>query len=179
MGSTNFIKSNCGFKFGRNAAEWYLFYHTNLLLLYISADSRLWQRDTQPEPFFFFCDFFFRKALKWCSSVALFVSGITSACFCRICQHRQVYSPTIEYQRASLRILPIENYDLPFMRPKIPYLSSLLVTCHQSSRLYGVIMHTSAVLVEATFYSEFVEWLAFPPDGQNFHLQGLELYCTL
>ena len=40
-------------------------------------------------------------------------------------------------------------------------------------------MHTTAVLVEATFYSEFVEWLAFPPDGQNFHLQGLELFCTL
>ena len=71
--------------------------------------------------------------------MALFVRDITSACFCRISQHQQVYLSTIEYQRASLRILPIENYNLPFMRPKIPYLSSLLVTCHQSSRLYGVI----------------------------------------
>ena len=70
--------------------------------------------------------------------MALFLREITSACFCRISQHQQVYLSTIEYQRASLRILPIENYNLPFMRPKIPYLSSLLVTCHQSSRLYGV-----------------------------------------
>ena len=38
----------------------------------------------------------------------------------------------------SLTILPTENYNLPFMGHKIPYLSSLLVTCHQSSRLYGV-----------------------------------------
>ena len=70
--------------------------------------------------------------------MALFVRKITSACFCRISQHQQVYLSIIEYQRAFLRILPIENYNLPFMRPKIPYLSSLLVTCHQSSRLYGV-----------------------------------------
>ena len=70
--------------------------------------------------------------------MALFVREITPACFCRISQHQQVYLSTIEYQRASLRILPIENYNLPFMRPKIRYLSSLLVTCHQSSRLYGV-----------------------------------------
>ena len=35
----------------------------------------------------------------------------------------------------SLTILPTENYNLPFMGHKIPYLSSLLVTCHQSSRL--------------------------------------------
>ena len=70
--------------------------------------------------------------------MALFVRDITSASFCRISQHQQVYLSTIEYQRASLRILPIKNYNLPFMPPKIPYLSSLLVTCHQSSRLYGV-----------------------------------------
>ena len=56
-----------------------------------------------------------------------------------ISQHLQVYSSTTEYQRASLTILPTENYNLHFMEHKIPYLSSLLVTCHQSSRLYGVI----------------------------------------
>ena len=49
-----------------------------------------------------------------------------------------MYSSTTEYQRTSLTILPTENYNLPFMGHKIPYLSSLLVTCHQSSRLYGV-----------------------------------------
>ena len=49
-----------------------------------------------------------------------------------------MYSSTIEYQRASLKNLPTENYNLPFMGHKNPYLSSLLVTCHQSSRLYGV-----------------------------------------
>ena len=82
---------------------------------------------------------FLGKPLKWWSSVALFVSDITSACFCMISQHYQVYSSTIEYQRASLTILPTGNYNLPFMGHKIPYLSSLLVTCHQSSRLYGVL----------------------------------------
>ena len=50
-----------------------------------------------------------------------------------------MYLSTTEYQRASLTILPTENYDLPFMGHKISYLSSLLVTCHQSSRLYGVL----------------------------------------
>ena len=50
-----------------------------------------------------------------------------------------MYSSTTEYQRASLTILPTENYDLPFMGHKIPYLSSLLVTCHQCSQLYSVI----------------------------------------
>ena len=70
--------------------------------------------------------------------MALFVSDITSACFCMISRHYQVYSSTTEYQRAFLTILPTENYNLPFMGHKIPYLSSLLVTCHQSSRLYGV-----------------------------------------
>ena len=70
--------------------------------------------------------------------MALFVSDITSACFCMISRHYQVYSSTTEYQRASLTILPTGNYNLPFMGHKIPYLSSLLVTCHQSSRLYGV-----------------------------------------
>ena len=50
-----------------------------------------------------------------------------------------MYSFTTEYQRASLTILPTENYNLPFMGHKNLYLSSLLVTCHQSSRLYGVI----------------------------------------
>ena len=49
-----------------------------------------------------------------------------------------MYSSTTEYQRTSLTILPTENYNLPFMGHKIPYLSSLLVTCHQSSWLYGV-----------------------------------------
>ena len=38
----------------------------------------------------------------------------------------------------SLTILPIENYNQPFIGHKISYLSSLLVTCHLSSRLYGV-----------------------------------------
>ena len=66
---------------------------------------------------------------------------IRSACFCRISQHLQVYSSTTEYQRASLLFLPTENYNLPFMGHEIPYPSSLLVTCHQSSRLYGVIMY--------------------------------------
>ena len=55
-----------------------------------------------------------------------------------ISRHYQVYSPTTEYQRASVTFLPTENNNLPFMGHKIPYLSSLLVTCHLSSRLYGV-----------------------------------------
>ena len=55
-----------------------------------------------------------------------------------------MYSSTTEYQRTSLTILPTENYNLPFMAHKIPYLSSLLVTCHQSSRLYGVVMKPSS-----------------------------------
>ena len=63
---------------------------------------------------------------------------IISACFCRISQNKQVYSATTEYQRTSLTILPTENYNLPFKGHKIPYLSSLLVTCHQSSRLNSV-----------------------------------------
>ena len=71
--------------------------------------------------------------------MALFVSYILSACFCMISRHYQVYSSTTEYQRASLTILPTGNYNLPFMGHKIPYLSSLIVTCHQSSRLYGVL----------------------------------------
>ena len=50
-----------------------------------------------------------------------------------------MYSSTTEYQRASLTILPTINYNLPFIGHKIPYLSSLLVTCNQSSRLYGVV----------------------------------------
>ena len=49
-----------------------------------------------------------------------------------------MYSSTTEYQRASLTNLPTENYNLAFMGHKISYLSSLLVTCHQSSQLYGV-----------------------------------------
>ena len=81
---------------------------------------------------------FLGKPLKWWWSVALFVSDITSACFCMISRHYQVYSSITEYPRASLTILPTGNYNLPFMGHKIPYLSSLLVTCHQSSRLYGV-----------------------------------------
>ena len=51
-----------------------------------------------------------------------------------------MYSSTTEYQRASLTILPTENYNPPSMGQKIPYLSSLLVACHQSSRLYGVVV---------------------------------------
>ena len=39
---------------------------------------------------------------------------------------------------SSLTILPTENYNLPFIGHKIPYLSSLLVSFHQSSRLYDV-----------------------------------------
>ena len=77
--------------------------------------------------------------------MALFVRDIISACFCRISQHLQVYSSTTEYQRTSLTILPTENYNLPSMGHKIPYLSSLLVTCHQSSRLYGVFMSPSQI----------------------------------
>ena len=49
-----------------------------------------------------------------------------------------MYSLPTKYQSASLTILPTVNYNLPFMGHKIPYLSSLLVTCHLSSRLYGV-----------------------------------------
>ena len=48
-----------------------------------------------------------------------------------------MYSLPTKYQSASLTILPTVNYNLPFMGHKIPYLSSLLVTCHLSSRLYG------------------------------------------
>ena len=57
-----------------------------------------------------------------------------------------MYSSTTEYRRASLTILPTENNNRPFMGHKIMYLSSLLVTCHQSSRLYGVIMIASKTL---------------------------------
>ena len=42
--------------------------------------------------------------------------------------------------------MPTENYNLPFMGHKSPYLSSLLVTCHQSSRLYGVTMFACRLL---------------------------------
>ena len=52
-----------------------------------------------------------------------------------------MYSSTTKYQMASLKILPTGKYNLPFIGHKNPYLSSLLVTCHQSSRLYGVIKH--------------------------------------
>ena len=83
--------------------------------------------------------------------MALFVSDITSACFCMISRHYQVYSSTTVYQRASLTILPTGNYNLPFMGHKIPYLSSLLVTCHQSSRLYGVFK--LAIYIENLHYS--------------------------
>ena len=70
-----------------------------------------------------------------------------------ISKHYQVYSSTTEYQRASLTILPTGNYNLPFMGHKIPYLSSLLVTCHQSSRSYGVITASRGQLSNnKTFY---------------------------
>ena len=109
--------------------------------------------------------------------MALFVREITSACFCRISQHQQVYLSTIEYQRASLRILPIENYNLPFMRPKIPYLSSLLVTCHQSSRLYGVDLRStfvdSIVVFDCPLCEVFIEYRPTVNISQNNLKQGL------
>ena len=106
--------------------------------------------------------------------MALFVRDITSACFCRISQHQQVYLSTIEYQRASLRILPIENYNLPFMRPKIPYLSSLLVTCHKSSRLYGVILSHFQ-----NDYSHLLFWCSLHISEQMQPAQGLRPCCDL
>ena len=54
--------------------------------------------------------------------MALFVSDVPSACFCRISQHLQVYSSTIEYQKASLKFLPAENYNIPFLGHKNLYL---------------------------------------------------------
>ena len=72
--------------------------------------------------------------------MALFARDITSTCFCRISQHQHVYSSTTVYQRASLRILQAENYDLHFMLPEKLTLSSMLVICHQRSLLYGVKM---------------------------------------
>ena len=149
-----------------------------VVLLYTSADSRLWWRDAQPEQITVFATVF-RKALKWWSSVALFVRDITSACFCRISQHQQVYLSTIEYQRASLRILPIKHYNLPFMRPKIPYLSSLLVTCHQSSRLYGVILkaiksHLKGQMINRILHSWsfHIKFIKFAKGSYNkFHMK--------
>ena len=110
---------------------------TMVVLLYISAESRLWRRDAQSEQITVFVTFL-GKPLKWWSTLALFMRGIMSACFCRISQHHQEYSSTTEFQRPSLIFLPSENYNLHFMGYKNPYLSSLLVTCHQNSRLYGV-----------------------------------------
>ena len=103
-------------------------------------------------------------------SLPVVFDGVQSACFCRISQHQQVYLSTIEYQRASLRILPIENYNLPFMRPKIPYLSSLLVTCHQSSRLYGVILWGQIVVnLKHKFRFSEIEQLINRHYLQSFH----------
>ena len=64
-------------------------------------------------------------------SVSLFLSGLST--LTRILIYNRV-------PEGSLTILPTENYNLPFMGHKIPHLSSLLVTCHQSSRLYGVVL---------------------------------------
>ena len=142
------------------------------VLLYISADSRLWQRDAQPEQITVFVTFL-GKPLKWWSSVALFMSYITSACFCMISQHYQVYSSTTEYQRASLTILPTGNYKLPFMGHKILYLSSLLVTCHQSSRLYGVDVYiwNNSLLNSFVYTIFFIKWLLYG----NLELVGISL----
>ena len=68
---------------------------------------------------------------------------IKSTCLCRISQHQHVYSSTNEYQRASLCDLQTKNYNLSFMRPKMLNLSSLLVICHQRSRLYCVLLRLS------------------------------------
>ena len=140
-------------------------------VLYLSADSRLWRRDEKPEQITVFVTFI-GKALKWWSSVALFVKDITPAYFCRISQHQQVYSFTTEYQRASLRILPTENYNLPFMWSKIPFLSSLLVTCHQSSRLYGV--HTAIYLFKAKNNTSretehLIDYVQYTPNKKETH----------
>ena len=58
-----------------------------------------------------------------------------------------MYSPTTEYQRASLTILPTANYNLPFMGHKLLYLPSLLVTCHQSSGLYSVMLSFMLIML--------------------------------
>ena len=73
--------------------------------------------------------------------MALFMSGLSSACFCRISQQYQVYSSTTEYRRASLTILSTKKYNLPFMGHKNPYLSSLSSACFcrisQQSQVYS------------------------------------------
>ena len=109
-----------------------------VVLLCISADSRLWQRDAQPEQITVFCDFIQETSemIIKCGficdryNVSLFLEDLSTL--------TSVLNHT-EYQRASLTISPSQNYNLPFMGHKILYLSSLLVTCHLSSRLYGVI----------------------------------------
>ena len=73
-----------------------------------------------------------------------------------------MYSSKTEYQKASLTILPTEIYNLPFMGHKTPYLSSLLVTCHHSSRLYGV--------------NKAVHFYFCPYSNQSITIKGVFLY---
>ena len=128
-----------------------------VVLLYISADSRLWRRDAQTEQITVFCDFS-QKTSQMMIKCGFICERYTVMLFCWISQHYQVYSPTTEYQKASLTILPIEIYNLPFMGHKIPYLSSLLVTCHLSSRLYGVMPSTKFS------WTIFLNWTKWQPE---------------
>ena len=106
-----------------------------------------------------------------------------------------MYSSTTEFQRASLTILPTVNYNPPSMGHKIPYLSSLLVTCHQSNRLYGVTTKRIALFVwhirigprTSRKYHFTHMWYALnsinisykQPKNDILHQKNVEYYLTL
>ena len=79
-----------------------------------------------------------------------------------------MFSSTTEYHRASLTIMPTVNYILPFIGHKIRYLSSSLVTYHQSSRLYGVFKS-----LKQTIISRKSQQFSSGPVEKNFILSGI------
>ena len=83
-----------------------------------------------------------------------------------------MFSSTTEYHRASLTILPTVNYNLPFIGHKIRYLSSLLVTFHQSSRCTGCASLLS-MLIETDYTFKKITAVFFGSCFRNLILSGI------